>query len=327
MRVTASLLLILAVAGVATVTYQLHQRTPPGRETQQHTPVPTNRGGEILDGFRGDLHPLLFGRAPLEVTAKWTTVGTGRDHLHLDLHPALYRWFTDLQPARLRHTYTERDFSAFLPQELGEAGQVWALDGDKMVGFLKQFHSRPSLHLVAAGRRAGPDGAFALLRAVSPTYLDIVFRIHAEFSVARDDWPYGDAVIRAWYTPAYFTGRVLVNRITGTVDHFRLALPSDLALNVHLTVESSWHGETQQPHDIVRVEKMELTGGDGGPPANVAWTKALTPAEADRRLAKVFYKFLEIDWVPFEQVAAQATRRNRPIFAIVSWGAFDDQSC
>jgi hypothetical protein len=344
MRVRPSLLVILAVAGVATVTYQLHQRTPAGRksaapagrpsvETQQGTPVATNRGPEILDGFRGDLHPLLFGRARLEVTAQWTTVGKGRDQLHRDLHPALYRWFTDLQPARLRHTYTGRDFSAFLPEEVGEVGQVWALDGDKMVGVLKQFHPRPSLQLVASGRRAGPDGAFALLRAVSPSHVDIVFRIHAEFSLTPEDWrpdrsliP-GRPLIRAWYTPAYFTGRVLVNLKTGTVDHFRLALASDQALNVHLTLEAKWPRETRQPHEIVRVEQMELTGGDGGPAAKVSWTKALTPAEADRRLAKVFYKFLDIDWVPFDQVAAQARSQNRPIFAIVSWGAFDDQSC
>ena len=53
----------------------------------------------------------------------------------------------------------------------------------------------------------------------------------------------------------------------------------------------------------------------------------MTSAEADRRLAKVFYKALEIDWVPFDQVLAQARSRRRPIFALVSWGSIDDQSC
>jgi hypothetical protein len=183
------------------------------------------------------------------------------------------------------------------------------------------------LQLVASGRRAGPDGAFALLRALSPSHAEIVLRMHAEFYLTPDDWPADRPLIRAWYTPAYFLGRVLVNRQTGTVDYFRLALASEQALNVHLTVEAKGIGDTRQAHDIVRVEQMELVGGDAWQAQRVAWTKALTPAEAEHRLAKVFYKFLDIDWVPFEQVAAQAKSRNRPIFAIVSWGAFDDQSC
>jgi hypothetical protein len=303
---------------------------PAGREaalTHQPTPVALNRGPEVRDGFRGDVHPLLFGRTRLEVTAQWTAVGKGRDQLHRDLHPKLYAWFTDLRPTRAQQTYTERDFSAFLPEAVGEVGQVWALDADRMVRILRQFHPHPSLRLVAAGRRAGPDGAFALLRAVSPTYLDIVFRIHAEFYLTPDDWPADRPLIRAWYTPAYFAGRVLVNKRTGTVDHFRLALASDKALNVHLTVVARGIGDTRQARDVVRVERMELAGGDGALVENIPWTRALSAAEGQHRLAKVFYKFLDIDWLPFAQVQAQARSRGRPIFAVVSWGAFEDQSC
>ena len=62
----------------------------------------------------------------------------------------------------------------------------------------------------------------------------------------------------AWYTPAFFTGRLLVNTATGTVEYFRLELPTDKALNVHLTVDAL--GYTRQAHDIVRVERMELAG-------------------------------------------------------------------
>ena len=50
-------------------------------------------------------------------------------------------------------------------------------------------------------------------------------------------------------------------------------------------------------------------------------------AEANRRLARVFYKFEEIDWVPLDQVLTEARTKKQPIFAIVSWGATDDQSC
>ncbi len=301
-----------------------------GRETvlpRRPIPVALNRSAEVLDGFRGDVHPLLHGRTRLEVTAHWTPVGKGRDQLHRSLNPIIYSWFTGLQPARARQTYKERDFSAFLPDAVGEVGQLWALDADRVAEFLRQFHPCPSMHLVAPGRRAGPDGAFAILRAVSPSYLDVVIRVHAEFYLTPQNWPAQLPPIGAWYTPAYFSGRVLVNRRTGTVDYFRLGLATDKALNVHLTVDASAVGQTRQAHDIVRVERMELTGGDGELVESIPWVTALTPAEAHRRLAKVFYKSLEIDWVPFDQVLAQARSRGRPIFALVSWGATDDQSC
>jgi hypothetical protein len=294
-----------------------------------HHPVPValNRSAEILDGFRGEVHPLLFGKTRLEVSAEWSPVGKGRGQIERHLKPHVYSWFTDLQPAQKRHTYTERDFSAFLPNAVSDVGQLWALDADKVVGFLKQFHPRPSAHLIAPGRRTGPDGAFAILRAVSPNYLDILFRIHAEFFLTPDDWPSHIQPVGAWYTPAYFVGRVLVNQKTGTVDQFRLALATDKALNVHLTVDASGMGFVQMPHDVVRVDRMELTGGNGELLEKISWTKAVTPVEAERRLAKIFYKSLEIDFVPLDQALALARRLDRPIFAIVSWGSFEDQSC
>jgi hypothetical protein len=346
MRARAALLILAAALAVVAVSYLIGSRgrhgpgtsvpaelPPPARAagepaaSYQPTPVALNRGPEVLDGFRGDVHPLLFGRTRLEVTAQWTPVGKGRDQLHRDLNPIIYSWFTDLRPARPRQTYTEGDLSAFLPESVGEVGQVWALDAEKMLRILRQFHPHPSMHLVAAGRRAGPDGAFAILRAVSPSYLDIVCRVHAEFYLTPDDWPADRPLLRAWYTPAYFSGRVLVNRRTGTVDYFRLGLADDKALNVHLTVAASGIGDTRQAHDIVRVERMELSGGDGGRVEDIPWERVLALGEAQTRLAKVYYKFLDIDWVPFDRVSAEARARGRPIFAIVSWGAFDDQSC
>jgi hypothetical protein len=297
----------------------------PSASPRTPVPVALNRGPEVLDGFRGDVHPLLHGRTELEVTAHWTKVGEGRDKLQTHVSPEVYAWFTQLQPARPQRTYTALDFSAFLPPTVGDVGQLWSLDLDKPAEILKQFHPHPLMHLVASGRRAGPDGAFAILRAVSPNYLDIVFRVHAEFYLTPSEGRYKD--VDAWYSPAYFSGRVLVNKTTGTVDHFRLALPTDKMLNVHLTVDGSRIGFIPQPHDVVRVERMELIGGDAELVNHISWQKALSPSEADARLAKVFYKSLDIDWTPFDRVLTQARSLNRPIFAVVSWGAIDDQSC
>jgi hypothetical protein len=289
--------------------------------------VALSQTSDVPEGFRGAVHPNLYGPTLMEVSARWSEVGHGRDQMHAKLSPKLYSVIKELQPAEARRTYTASDFSAFMPKGIGEVGQIWSLDGDKIVRILTQFHPHPSLKLVASGRRAGPDGAFGILRGVSSEYLDIAFRIHAEFELTLPQWSSNRPQVRAWYTPAYFSGHMLVHQRTGTVDDFRLALAADKALNVHLTVEFKDVGLNRQGHDIVRVEQMELTGGDPDVARKIVWTKELTVEEADRRLAKVFYKFHDIDWLPFDQVAEQARKRQRPIFAIVSWGSFDDQSC
>lgn len=300
------------------------QSASPSSSPRRPEPVAGNRGPEVLDAFTGNVHPLLHGHTQLGVTAQWTKVGQGRDKLHT-IHSALYAWFTELQPARAQRTYTERDFSPFLPAAESDVGQLWSLNLDKMAEILKQFHPRPLMHLVATGRRAGPDGAFAILRAVSPSYLDILFRIHAEFYLTPSEGPYKD--VDAWYTPASFSGRVLVNKNTGTVDHFHLSLPNDKMLNVHLTVDAGRRGYASAVHDIVRVERMELNGGDAELANRIAWQEALSLDEANSRLAKVFCKWQEIDWTPLDQVLTHARSRSRPIMALVSWGAIDDQSC
>lgn len=296
-----------------------------GPKVHKPKPVPANRTADVRDGFGGEVHPLLHGRTRLDVTASVTPPDRAR--IKFGSAPEqVYGWYTGLKPAAAQATYTEREFSAFLPAGVPEVGQVWELDPERVKVFLRQLHANPSMHLVATGRRAGPDGAFATLRAVSPTHLDIAFRIHAEFFVTPNFGVEGPPVA-AWFTPAYFAGRLLVNKTTGTVEHIRLALPTEKALNAFLTVNPSLLDIPVLGHDIVRVDRMELSGGDAGLADRVAWTQSLTPAEAARKLARTFYKFEEIDWLPPEQVQAAAKAKSRPIFAIVSWGSTDDQSC
>src|SRR5262245_6181167 len=113
MRIRTAVLLIFAFFIVCTASYLIANRnsptvegwrlpeTPADRKTDrpdQPIPVALNRGSEVLDGFRGKVHPLLFGQTRMEVTAYWTRVGEGRDQLHVKLNPTLYAWFKDLRP-------------------------------------------------------------------------------------------------------------------------------------------------------------------------------------------------------------------------------------
>jgi hypothetical protein len=337
MGVTSTVVLVVAAAAIIPI--WLRRGTAPVREQQpvKERPywvdsVPTNRGKDVVDGFRGDVHRLLHGKTSLAVAAHWTPVGQGRDQLEKRVPPHIYRLFTDLRVASPNRVYTETAFSAFMPVSVQSVGQVWEIGLDGVAEFLRQFHPRPSVHLVALGRRAGPDGAFAVLRAVSATHLDIVFRIHAEFDIAQN----------MWYTPSCFWGRMIVDKQAGKVESFRLWLPTDLPLNVHLTVAVSQpKGEAVpvvfreiQPgdrlftrRDIVRVEQMELVSANPGNPDLRDWSDSIDMESAQRQLKEAFYGFAAINWVPWERALAAASTQHKPILAVVLWGALDDQSC
>ena len=79
--------------------------------------------------------------------------------------------------------------------------------------------------------------------------------------------------------------------------------------------------------DIVRVEQMELAGGNDKLQETIEWTESLDINLAERKLKSAFYKFASIDWVPWQEAATVASREKRPLLAIVLWGALDDQSC
>lgn len=307
-----------------------HERdpTPLPHDFYDRVPVALNRGPEVLDGFQGHVHPVLSRRADLEVTANWTferNQGDDPAFLH-KAPPAARAMFLTLGVTTPTKTYIGRDFSRFLPaKELGPVGQMWALDADKVAEFLKQFYPAPSMRLVAKGRRAGPDGAFAILRAVSPSHLDILFRVHAEFDVLPEYLKSGSPQPEAWYSPGYFLGRMVIDREAKKVAYFRLGLPPEDVYNVHVSVASGTAGS--EYHGWMRVDRMELIGGNEGSVQNIAWVDRIETADALDRLAKVFYKFKEIDWLPFDRTQATAHARKKPIFVVVALGALDNQTC
>ena len=302
--------------------------TPLPHDFYDRVPVALNRGPEILDGFRGNVHPALSRRAALEVAARWEFErNQGDDPAFIRLAPPAARaMFLTLGVTTPTRTYTGRDLSRFLPaKQLGPVGQMWALDSDMVAELLRQFFPTPSMRLVAKGRRAGPDGAFAILRAVSPTHLDILFRVHAEFDVLPDYLKTGSPLPEAWYSPGYFVGRMVIDREAKKVASFRLGLPPEDVYNVHVSVASGSAGS--EYHGWMRVDRMELTAGDEAAADKIPWADEIAKGEALDRLAKVFYKFKEIDWLPFDRTQAAANARKKPIFVVVALGTLDNQTC
>ena len=136
--------------------------------------VAANRGPNVEDGFRGDVHELLIGALPLDVNAYCAKIGRGRGFAEGYFPQQFRRPFDEFSIAQKVQAYSARDFSAFLPQQVGQPGQIWELDVDRVEPFLKQFHAGAALKLVAPGRRSGPNGGFGVLRAVSESRLEIL---------------------------------------------------------------------------------------------------------------------------------------------------------
>lgn len=209
------------------------------------------------------------------------------------------------KPVHPLKDYSTADFQVFLPPSTANVGEVWDIDPDGVIPFLRQFHPGATMNLIH-----GQNGAKACLRAISPEYADIVFRIHARFIL--------DASIGAYLRPAQFAGHLVINRNSGTICQFTLSLPSRNS-NVDIGAFRS--------HDLAFVPRMELYSLSETELKAIAWETAITEEEAKIKFEKAFYKFTEIVWTPIEVAVEVAKATNRPIHAVLLFGVLDDESC
>jgi len=348
MKTKTFLLLLLPLLCVLIIGAYLTNRTPP-EETKQVTylvppeetpqaadfenpvaalscrvPVSDNRHADVLKGFEGELHPLLHLNGPTEVRAFWDPPVV--DRLDPNIPGSVRRLYTGVAVAVPRRSYTASDFSVILPPaNVDTPGELWWIDPENFARFLTQFHPNVSMHSASVGRRPGPDGAFAVLRAISPSRVDVVFRVHGEFDLLPHS---ANLPIRnAWYSPACFLGRLIVNHDTGTVEYFQLGVPADKVNNVHTTMWIIDGPNGGHFHHMHSVDRMELVGGSVDGLNETEWTSQIETSAAHDMLVKVFYKFNEIDFRPFDQILSVAGEQEKPIMAVVLLGALQDQSC
>lgn len=264
-----------------------------------------------------DLNNVLNNPASLEVHAHWDPIADSTYNLHKN-SPENTELF-DLSPNEPVREYKGNAFNAFLPSSSVTVGDVWELDMDSVIPFLSQFHPRTTGKL-----RHGQKGAFACLRALSPDYADVTFRIHAEFTLAtrrKPGWKpdtHEHLIDVARFIPSQFAGRLLINLKTDVICDFSLALPPR---NSNVDINDFGYA------DMVFVPRMELLATPTKTPDGIEWESAITPKEARRRLELKFYKFAEIDWLPLEKAVAESEATQRPIHAVLTWGPLDDESC
>lgn len=273
-----------------------------------------------------NLRNTLGTKETIQVQAYWDPIADASLGMP-DYAPKYEALFKNLSPAHPTQEYDVAAFKAFLPKGSVPVGHVWKLDMNEVLPFLQQFHpgATAEMHINPGGEgvieilgrrivlvKVGleSEGAFACLRALSPTYAEIVFRIHAEFQL--------DEEARAYFTPAQFTGRLILNRNRGTIRDFWLYLPPRKT-NVDI---NAFGGA-----DMVYVPRMELIAQNAHDQSDIVWETTITENEAKDLLEASFYKWSEIERFPIEEAVAQAQAENRPLHIVLTWGVFDDESC
>lgn len=280
-----------------------------------------------------DLSNALGSTATVQVQAHWESIADATYNLHQPTQgqfdgikaewpePVDMKWEQALKlfnpkPAHPLKVYNTADFQVFLPPSTANVGDVWELNLNSILPFLLQFHSGATtefrVYRKKRGRYAskGKKGAKACLRALSSEYAEIVFRIHALFML--------DASSDARFMPAQFAGRLVISRRSGNVIAFALSLP---ARNSNVDINAFGFA------DIVFVPRMELAALSDALAHEIVWEAVITEEEARKKLATAFYKFAEIEWIPIEDTVKFAKITNRPIHALVLFGALDDESC
>ena len=203
-------------------------------------------------------------------------------------------------------------FQSFLPNKPVAVGELWALDVRGVLALLKQLHPKPNLFLhINSG---DSYGLWACLLAYNDQYADIVFRIHAEFRLED-----------GWFTPSQFTGHLVVDRNKEKVAFFEMYVPEGV-----INFDVNWQQDKNDSHFHTSTgfcSKIELRAGMQNLLKSIKFTETITQETAERALIHKFYRSERINWVPPEQVLAQAEAQQKPIHAISIDGPLVDESC
>ena len=274
-----------------------------------------------------DFSNILSSTAGVQVQAHWEPIADATYNLHQPTQEQFDRlkarlpeainmeWEQALElfnpkPVHPLKNYGQTDFQVFLPPSTANVGDIWELDSKGVLPFLRQFHPGATTEItIFSHRTPKSDGAKACLRAISPNYAEIVFRIHAQFVLDAFD-------IRL--LPAQFAGRLVLDRKEGAVVDFSLFLPSR---NSNVDVNAF------RAADMAFIPRMELSALSSKPVRQIAWETVIAEEEARKKLATAFYKFAKIEWIPIEDAVELTQVTNRPIHALGLFGALDDESC
>eukprot|EP00731_Ephydatia_muelleri_P027938 Em0019g811a len=254
--------------------------------------------------------------------------------------PGLIRWKT---PNKELQSYGAGNFKFFMPPNLnypiGDAynlieGLPMNTPGMHMYRYhplqpstreaflftlLSQFHPYVFLQ-----NRFGPRGSMALVRARNGRYLDIMMRVHAEYQL--NDEPNR----QFWFTPAQYTGRLIIDKEAQHVEFFELYVPTNKQLNIDM----EWiTGESTNEVDIGFVPEMRLrslhpsavllnnsqvnTGAGSYNFSAIKWDEEISVDRALVLLEQSFYPFKKIPYLYFTDAMDLARQQEKLVHFIL----------
>lgn len=217
--------------------------------------------------------------------------------------------FAKFTAAEAKRTYKSSDFSGFLPTQPVRVGEVWKISPGVASKFLSQLHPRVQEHMKRDGA-----GAYGMVRASSETHLELLVRIHAQFWLVDK---------KLSVTPAQFETRLLIDRRSNSVEYAAFSVPTEYTRNVNFQGQN----EGTILVGMVFTPRLELVSGDPRLLTRQLWSERLEKAFARKQLAKQFFTFEQLEWVPLEQAMERAKAEKKAVFAIVLEGVLNDQSC
>ncbi|CAH3171495.1 unnamed protein product [Porites evermanni] len=195
---------------------------------------------------------------------------------------------------------------------------------------LAMFHPRPFLLT-----RFGPQGTVACIRAENKDYLDIVFRIHAEFQLNEPP------LLPFWFTPGQFLGNIVIQKDGSHVHSFHLAVPNNRSLNVDMewlipegtNDEDRAEGDKESRDqggnmevDIGFLPQMELKSrlpstlmneqqpdevSTESESDDIKWETEISFEDAYKALEEQLYGFKKVPYLQFSDAMNQAKAENK----------------
>lgn len=216
----------------------------------------------------------------------------------------------NLKAAEPEKQYPASIFQAFLPSESVSVGECWQIEEEGALTLLRQLSPSPQLDLKIGGDES--RGLWACLRAYNDEFVEILFRIHAEFVFEK-----------GWFAPSQFAGYVVIDQIEKKIASFKMYVPeATLNFDARWKIRDGLCGA-----DIGFCPQMELCTGVQDVLQDANFTESITQEEALQALMLRFYKSAQINWVRLEEALELASVLQKPIHAISSGGPLADESC
>lgn len=240
-------------------------------------------------------------------------------------------------------TFVVPDMSRYGPDLSSNRYTPPAVNADHVIlqYLLHMFHPRPFLY-----SRFPPQGAVACVRAENEKFLEIEFRLHAEFQLNTPP------LLPFWFTPAQFSGRLIISKDGSHIEHFEMEVPCNKTLNVDMEWltgqteknddstgdDNEVNEQNNMEVDIGYLPKMKLrsTAPSYYHAANVSsrpeereikWQREISHEEAITILETKMYPFKKVPYLSFDKAYTKAKEERKLVHSILLWGALDDQSC